>query len=466
MMAASLNLPARFRAFIRRHALLTPHDRVIVAVSGGIDSAVLLHLLAGERTHSRCALLVAHFNHGLRGDEANADEAFVRQLAAEYGLPFVAGRADVRAIAASRGSGIEEAARTQRYSFLEHLLVEHSCTRIATGHNADDNAETVLFHLFRGSGLRGLAGIPLSRNSGTIVRPLLFASRSEIAAFAASAGIRFREDASNASDDHTRNIIRHHILPVVRERIQPDVAHTLLRTSALVRDAERFVTDVARTGLDKILTRRTGEEVLLPLSLLSPYPDAVQSAMIVEAVAHATGLRPGFEATQRVLALCTARTGARAYLQNGWAAAKVRGGIRIGRLTATAPYAVPVECGIPVAVRGGTVTCTPAPRAMFDAHPRPGGEYVDARRTGLIGLQVRSWQRGDALMPLGMRRRKKLSDLFIDAGVPAHDKHRTPVLTSADGTIVWVCGLRIDDRFKVTDSTTDVLRLQFQRENT
>ena len=466
MMAASLNLPARFRAFIRRHALITPHDRVLVAVSGGIDSAVLLHLLAGERTRSRYALLVAHFNHGLRGADADADEAFVRQLAAEYGLPFVAGRADVRAIAASRGSGIEEAARAQRYSFLEHLLTEHSCTRCATGHNADDNAETVLFHLFRGSGMRGLAGIPVARNNGTIIRPLLFASRDEIAAFAARTGIRFREDPSNATDDHTRNIIRHHILPVVRERIQPDIAQTVLRTSALMRDADAFITTTARTGLDGPLTRRTGEEVLLPLSLLSPRPEAVQSAMIVEALAEVTGTRPGFATVQRVLALRTARSGARAFLQDGWLAARVRGGIRIGRLTATGAYVMPVEPGTPLAVRGGTLLCEPAPRAMFDARPRQPGEYVDAALTGRSGLQVRSWRAGDAFVPLGMRRTKKLSDFFIDARVPAHDRHRTPLLTTAEGAIIWVCGMRIDDRFRITDGTTDVLRLQFQRENT
>jgi tRNA(Ile)-lysidine synthase len=465
MMAASLNLPARFRAFVQRHALIEPHARVVVAVSGGIDSAVLLHLLAGERRRLHLALLVAHFNHGLRGAAADADEAFVRQLAAEYGLPCVSGRADVRAIAASRGSGIEEAARAQRYSFLEDLLTHHPSACIATGHNADDNAETVLFHLFRGSGLRGLAGIPIARNNGTIVRPLLFASRSEIAAYAASAGIRFREDASNASDDYTRNIIRHHILPVVRDRIQPDVAQTLLRSSALVRDADTFVTAIARTGLDRILTRRTGEEVLLPLSLLSPQPDAVRSTMIVEALAEVTGMRPGFELTQRVLALIPARTGARVFLGNGWLAAKVRGGIRIGRLPATAAYTLPVECDIPVVVRGGTVLCTRVPRGMFDERPRQPGEYVDAGMTGITGLQVRSWQKGDAFVPLGMRRRKKLSDFFIDTRVPVHDKHRTPLLTTADGTIVWVCGLRIDDRFRITDSTTDVLRLQFQREN-
>jgi tRNA(Ile)-lysidine synthase len=465
MMAASLNLPARFRAFVQRHALIESHDRVLVAVSGGIDSAVLLHLLAGERTRSHYALLVAHFNHRLRGAASDADEAFVRQLAAEYGLPFFAGRAEVGAIAASRGSGIEEAARAQRYSFLAHLLAEHSCTRCATGHNADDNTETVLFHLFRGSGLRGLAGIPVSRNNGTIVRPLLFASRSEIAAYATAAGIRFREDASNATDDHTRNIIRHHILPVVRERIQPDLARTVMRTSALVRDADAFVTEIARTGLGTILTRRTGEEVLLPLSLLSSQPDAVRSAMIIEAIADVTGMRPGFEITQRVLALARARTGARAYLQNGWCAAKVHAGIRIGRLPATASYSAPVECNVPITVRGGTLLCVPVPRAMFDEVPRQPGEYVDAGLTGLTGLQVRSWQKGDALIPLGMRRRKKLSDLFIDARVAAPDRHRTPVLTTADGRIVWVCGLRIDDRFKITASTTDVLRLQFQREN-
>ena len=253
---------------------------------------------------------------------------------------------------------------------------------------------------------------------------------------------------------------------MVRERIQPDIARTVLRTSALVRDADAFVTEIARTGLGTVLTRRTGEEVLLPLSLLSPQPDAIRSAMIIETLAEVTGMRPGFDATQRVLALCTARTGARAYLQHGWCAAKVRAGIRIGRLPATAAYALPVECNVPIAVRGGTLLCTPVPRAMFDEHPRQPGEYVDAARSGLTGLQVRSWQKGDAFMPFGMRRRKKLSDLFIDARMAAQDKHRTPVLTTADGRIIWVCGLRIDDRFRITASTTDVLRLQFQRENT
>jgi tRNA(Ile)-lysidine synthase len=465
MMAASLNLPARFREFVQRNALIAQRDRVIVAVSGGIDSAVLLHLLAGERKRWRMDLLVAHFNHRLRGAEADADEAFARQLAAQYGLPFEAGRADVGAIAASRGSGIEEAARALRYSFLEDLLATHSCTRIATGHNADDNAETVLFHLFRGSGLRGLAGIPLSRNNGIIIRPLLFASRSEIAAYGKKAGVRFREDTSNASDDHTRNIIRHHILPVVRDRIQPDIAHTVLRTSALLRDVDTLVTDIARTGLDKPLTRRTGEEVLLPLSLLSIQPDAVQSAMIVEALSLTTGSRPGYETIRQILSLCNARAGATVHVQNGWAVSRIHAALRIGRLPDTAPYALPVECNVPLSVPGGRFVCEVGDRVLYDARPRPAGEYVDADRAGSTGLTLRSWRRGDRFMPLGMHRRKKLSDFFVDTGVPAHEKYRHPLLTTADGTIVWVCGSRIDERFKITDSTTTVLRLQFQRES-
>ena len=465
MMAASLNLPARFREFVQRHALIAQRDRVIVAVSGGIDSAVLLHLLAGERKRWRIDLIVAHFNHRLRGAEADADEAFARQLAARYGLPFAAGRAGVGAIAASGRSGIEEAARALRYSFLEDLLGTHSCTRIATGHNADDNAETVLFHLFRGSGLRGLAGIPVSRNNGIIIRPLLFAARTEIAAYAEASGVRFREDASNASDDHTRNIIRHHILPVVRERIQPDVAHTILRTSALLRDVDALVTGIARTGLDKPLTRRAGEEVLLPLSLLSLHPDAVQSAMIHEALTLTTGSRPGFETIRQVLSLRTARTGAIVRVQNGWAVSRIHAALRIGRVPDTAPFALPVTCNVPLSVPGGRFLCEAVDRTVYTAQPRPAGEYVDAQRTGSTGLTLRSWRRGDRFMPLGMHRRKKLSDFFVDAGIPVHEKYRYPLLIAADGTIVWVCGSRIDERFKITDGTTTVLRLQFQRES-
>ena len=463
MMAASLTLPARFREFVRIRSLITNGDRLVVAVSGGVDSVVLLHLLAGERTRWELELLVAHFNHQLRGDESDADEAFVRRLAVSYGMPFEARRGHVETFAASRGIGIEEAGRSLRYSFLEETRRTRKFTRIATGHNADDNVETVLLNLFRGSGVRGLAGIPVSRNDGRIIRPLLFASREEIASFAAACRLEHREDSSNAADAHARNILRHHVLPVVRSKIQPDVARTVLRTSALFRELDAFVTLAARTGLDQVVTRRTGEEVQLSLSLLSKLPEAIQSALLTEAVALLTGMRPGFRQTERLLRLRTARVGAAAGLGKEWQASRTHDALRIGRRPLDATFCCAVTQDTPCAAAGGIFTYGVADRALFDAPSRPTGEYVDADRTGQSGLVLRSWRRGDRFVPLGMGQQKKLSDFFVDAGIPACEKHRYPVLTSASGEIIWVCGLRIDDRFKITESTRHVLRLQFQR---
>ena len=463
MMAASLTLPARFREFVRIHNLITNGDRLVVAVSGGVDSVVLLHLLAGERTRRELELLVAHFNHQLRGEESDADEAFVGQLAVSYGVPFEAGRGQVQTVAASRGAGIEEAARSLRYSFLEETRRTRKFTRIATGHTADDNAETVLLNLFRGSGVRGLAGIPVSRNDGRIIRPLLFASREEIESFAAACRLEHREDSSNASDAHARNIIRHHVLPVVRSRIQPDVARTVLRTSALFRGLDAYVTLAARTGLDQVVTRRTGEEVQLSLSLLSQFPEAIQSALLAEAVGAITGLRPGFRQIERLLRLRTARVGATAGLGKEWQAFRTHDALRIGRRPHHAAFCCAVAPDTPCAAAGGIFTYTVADRALFDAPSRLAGEYVDADRAGQNGLVLRSWRRGDRFVPLGMRQQKKLSDFYVDAGIPASEKQQYPVLTSASGEIIWVCGLRIDDRFKITDGTRHVLRLQFQR---
>jgi len=304
----------------------------------------------------------------------------------------------------------------------------------------------------------------VSRDNGRIVRPLLFATRSEILSFAAAKGIEHREDSSNATDEHARNIIRHHVLPVVRTKIQPDVARTVLRTSALFRELDAYVTLAARTGLDQVVTRRTGEEVHLSLPLLSQLPEAVQSALLVEVVALVTGQRPGFRQTERLLRLRTARVGATAGVSAAWQASRIHEGLRIGRKVQAKAFAVAVQPDVPCATANGVFTYSTTDRAAYDRAPRPAGEYVDADRTGLGGFVLRSWHRGDRFVPLGMSQQKKLSDFFVDAGIPAHEKHRYPVLTSAAGEIIWVCGLRIDDRFKITDSTRHVLRLQFQRE--
>ena len=213
-------------------ALLPPGSHVLCAVSGGKDSVCLLHLLS---VYPGITLSCAHYNHRLRGEESDGDEAFVRSLCEAWGIPFYSGSGDVRAYAEERGLSIETAARELRYDFLFSLAEEIGADRIATAHNADDNAETLLLRLARGTGLRGLCGIPEQRD--TLIRPLLGTERAEIEAYLLENGLPHREDSSNALDDAARNRIRHHALPALESV-----------NAAAVRNVSRCIEDLRQDG--------------------------------------------------------------------------------------------------------------------------------------------------------------------------------------------------------------------------
>ena len=230
--------------------------RVLVAVSGGLDSVSLAHALWEASRRYALELAIGHVDHGLRGAESEADEAFVRELAAGLGLSFASRRADPRAARAGRSSRdrptLQEAAREERYRLLRVLALEAGASRIATAHTADDQAETVLLRLLRGSGPDGLAGIPETSTDGRIVRPLLRVSRAEVASYAAERGLRWREDASNASDAYARNRLRHHWLPGLAREFNP----RLLRAIGGLAEAQRRDSEWIAAEVEREVARR------------------------------------------------------------------------------------------------------------------------------------------------------------------------------------------------------------------
>ena len=237
-----------FRETAARFDMLPAGCRVLCACSGGPDSTALLHLLCAAPD---VTVFAAHFNHRLRGEESERDEAFVRSLCDSLGVELVCGGADVAAWAAARSMGLEEAARTLRYAFLERTAADLGCDRIATAHHAEDNAETVLWNLIRGSGTRGLGGIPPVR--GKLIRPLLDATRAEIGEYLSRNGLESVTDSSNALDDNPRNRIRHRILPLLTEENGAAVAHICAAAELLRADdaylneqAESFIRDCAQ----------------------------------------------------------------------------------------------------------------------------------------------------------------------------------------------------------------------------
>lgn len=254
---------AEILAWCRRLSLFSPGERVICAVSGGADSTAMLHCLQALQSELGITVCAAHFNHLLRGEESERDERFVREMCISYGIELFTGREDVSAYAKQSGKSPEDAAREKRYAFLQSLPGD----KIATAHTADDNAETVLLHLLRGSGLRGLCGIPPKR--GTIVRPLLCVGREDILSYLKEEGLSWCEDSTNAGDSYLRNRIRHRVMPPLREEA-PRLSETLLRQSAILREEDALLDSLASASL-----RQTEDGRYLIAPILSA-PNALQ----------------------------------------------------------------------------------------------------------------------------------------------------------------------------------------------
>jgi tRNA(Ile)-lysidine synthase len=456
-MVSSGSLRSRFREFSRKHGLFGERDIVVVALSGGVDSMVLLDLLAGERNRT---LVVAHINHGLRGKESDADEDFVRAQADARGLELRVDRPDVAGAAGRTGTGIQETARRLRYDFLEQVRIGSRGAKIATGHNLDDNAETILLNLFRGSGVRGLAGIPVRREN--IVRPLLFATRDEIAGYAAGAGVPFREDSSNASDAYARNAIRHQVLPRVREIVSPAASRNIARAGDILRNVAGYLAEQTAAALSTCLLAAPEDGITLAVPRLRElHPFLCREVLLTAAEQWGTGRLTGAH-IEALAALIDGQPGNRITLPGGRTATRDRDVILLGRGTEAADFCIPVTPGIAYAMEGFRFASTIGQGTEERAAAGPGSEEVDADAVGNRGLTLRSWRDGDAFVPLGMSSRKKISNFFVDEKVPAYRKHRIPILATEDGEIVWVCGLRIDDRFKITATTRRVLKLEFR----
>ena len=418
-------------AYIRANELLSPGDDVTVALSGGADSVALLWVLRRLAPELGLTLRAAHFHHGIRGPEADRDAAFCQTLCRDWGLPLLLGRGDAPARAARTGESLEEAARRLRYAFLEAAAPD----KLATAHNADDNAETLLLHLLRGTGLRGLGGIPPQR--GRIVRPLLTCARTEIEALLAREGLPHVEDGTNAADGCLRNRLRHRVLPLLRAE-NPSLAATLGRTAETLRAEDAFLSRLAAEAearcrgaegwsaadllaLDPVLRRRVLLGLLRDLGLEDP------SAVWV------AGL-------ERLLA---AGPSARLALPGGLEARRV-----YDRLVLGSPEPAPTLPELPLAVPGetvlpdglGTIACFVTKNLYFGQK----NLTTFALKCDMIHpreLRVRGRRPGDRLTLSGGT--KTVKALMIDRKLPAARRDAVPVLTLS-GKPIAVFGLGCD----------------------
>ena len=449
-------LLARVETAIRRRGLIAPGQRVLVAVSGGVDSMVLLHVLHALAPTRGWRLVVAHFNHRLRGASSGRDAQFVQRAARRLGLECVVEAGEVRACARERGWSIEMAARELRHEFLARTVRQLGLDVVALAHHADDQVELFFLRLFRGAG-SGLAGMKWSGVSPVdaavkLVRPLLEQPKAALVEFAVATGIKFREDASNTSADILRNRIRHELLPRLRKAYQPAVAQTVLRTMDIVDSEAAFV----RAEAEKWLRRRTKGFEALPVALQ-------RQCLCLQL--EQLGLPAEFELVEQL----RGQAGVRHSCGAEWLVRELGTG-KVRREQVESVVESDGEVEVQLGARRGAV-CFEGVRLKWSVGPMreagrvqrvAGLERFDADAVG-ASVRLRHWRPGDRFRPSGYPSAAKLQDLFTNAKVPSAERHRRVVAETAAGQIFWVEGLRIGEEFKLTAVTRRQLEWRWQR---
>ncbi|MEX1255097.1 MAG: tRNA lysidine(34) synthetase TilS [Dehalococcoidia bacterium] len=465
-------LVARVRRFIREGALIRPGDRVLAGVSGGPDSTCLLLTLAALRRSLGFDLHVAHFDHQLRGPRAaEREERFVRSLCQALAAPLVSGAGDVRAHARGYHQSVEEAARELRYRFLAQAARDGGCAIVAVGHTRDDQAETVLLHIVRGSGLRGLAAMAAAsawptgrgRNTPRLVRPLLALSRDDTEACCREAGVEPLHDPSNRSQAHLRNRVRSELLPLLRD-YNPRIEDALVRLAGAASSdiealealaAEALAGEAARDGTVRLDRKR-----------LAALPEALGRHAVRLAVARLLGDRRNLSDrhVQAVLRAAEGPAGTRLDLPRGLCVEVRRASVVIS--PRAAPEALPAnELALPVPgiVSFGLwrIEAELLHRAPSRLPDDPLTAYLDADACG-ASLSIRTRRPGDRFQSLGLGSPKKLQDFFVDAHVPRSERDGVPLVCGERG-IAWVVGLRPAEWARLTPKTRRVLRVRAKR---
>jgi tRNA(Ile)-lysidine synthase len=437
-----------FKKFISDNNLIKPGDRILLAVSGGIDSMVMANLFRMLDYD----IGIAHCNFSLRAAESDEDAEMVRKFASDNNLPYHTTRFDTKVFARMNKLSVQMAARDLRYKWFEEIRKENGYDLVAVAHNMNDNIETLLINLIRGTGLAGMAGMkPIINN---IIRPLLFATRQSIISFRDKHEIAYREDRSNADTKYTRNKLRHQVIPVLKE-INPSIEQTLNETAERFAGISEIVLEYM-SNLRESIAEDKDQFTTFNVSLLRTYlhnktilfelfkPYGVTSSLITDLIKVIDGKTGGqiITETHRIV--------------------KNRKEIIVSDEDSRKESSYTIEnvqdfCAFPAITSAKNVRISENFEIPSESHIA----CVDSQKV-IFPVIIRKWKPGDYFFPLGMKQKKKLSDYFIDNKYSKFDKENIYILES-DGKIVWIIGDRIDDRFRISKSTQKALLIKSKR---
>ena len=456
-------LISRVEKTIRKQCLFSPEDTLVVAFSGGADSTALLDLLTRLQGYN-LRLIATHLNHSLRGAESDADEEFCRQLASRYAIPFEVRRVDIRKMAGENRLNLEDAGRRSRIAFFDEICAKYDAAAVALAHHADDQAETVLIRLLRGSGMTGLSGMAY-RNERGYVRPLLDITRFEIEQYLCGRSIVWRDDASNSDTVYLRNRIRRHLLPQLEE-YNPDIRSTLAATASIIGGDEALLEELTEQAF--IESCQAGEgRVVCAVDRLHRLAPALLRRVLRLAFKKLTGTLEGVS-MRHIVAISALigsdRPNSRLSLPQGITVVREYDALKFSRsstavidenfelpITKPGNYLLPNGGSLNVDLISSAAVIKDANRACFDLNKLP------------FPWLVRTFRSGDRMTPFGMTGRKKVKDIFIDRKIPLSERRLIPLLFCGED-LVWIAGVSASESSRIDTPSTAMVQVVWRPE--
>jgi len=463
----------RFLAFNDREDLFKYGETIVVSYSGGIDSAVLLDAFYTLAEQMNLTVIPAYFNHELRGEESREEELFIKRIIRKYGFTIETGKGEIEKRIKEKKVSLQESARYFRYMFLNEIAHKYSAHKIATGHHKDDQIETVFMRFLQGASYRGLRGIPVKREK--FIRPLLWACRSEIEQYAENRSIEYFEDSTNRKTGYLRNMIRHEILPNVRKNIDINIDTVMIQQGKMFQELFELVNFMTKEAMEKcVITVKKGK-IILEIPKFKNYFTMLKQNILFECFKNIQEIEEFHykDLTQQIIELLNGTLTPRnryiskgVYVKINGSQLIISGENRLENLKET------IDLGKPYSNSNYNIYLESSVVSI-----RPDNEFLEKIKTEKVlnstkwdelidrkllhePFTLRYWNYGDWFMPLGKRQRKKLSDFFVDLKIPRIERKRIPILTDRE-KIVWICGLRIDDRVKVTKQTREIVCLKY-----
>ncbi|GLC29941.1 tRNA lysidine(34) synthetase TilS [Clostridium omnivorum] len=452
---------------IKQYSMLKNGDKIIVAVSGGPDSICLLHILHTLKDEFNLELIAAHVNHCLRGKEADEDEKYVEEYCKKNDIKFFSKRVDINRLAMERNLSSESAGREARYEFFHKLMKEHNADKIALAHNANDQAETVLMRIMRGTGIEGLVGIKPVRGN-IFIRPLINITRDEIENYCMENNLKPRIDKTNLENIYARNKVRLELIPYIKENFNEDIVNTLNRLSQTVSTDNDYLEYISIQSFKKYCDKNC-DKVIINKDAFKEH-EAVITRVIRHALLSLKGSLNNFEKVHiyDIIHIQNNSTGKKVVLPENIIAQNNYGNIELyireenKKVTLNNEYVLEVNCSKFIEELNITVTLQLLlDKRKINVKEQNYIKYFDFDK--IKGeMLLRKRKDGDRFTPLGMRGSKKLKDLFIDLKIPQPERDSIPLICFGED-IAWIVGYRLSDKFKITKDTKNVLEIKIER---